>query len=378
MKLRRWHLYLIATLCFLLVFMILNFKYDKFYRVNGINNDNRALIEMYLDETEQEYLIENGIAVNEFIDYIEYDEFHLQYYQYYNLLKKAKKYDDIKLLLTDANNIADRLTIEFGNDANNRFETLVKYDLEFAYLNSTYFDFSHIRYYQLLRTLYNEDDYSYIVLTNTYIDIMDEQNIANRYDHFKDMVATYNATGVHILLTTQLASDVERLYTFDPLTTVINSQTFIANYQPKHMTMIEKIPRMSYSMYLEKETAQALKTMYDAMPKTIQKTMILTKSYMGYDVLNLDEANMAGYNEFQLGHSVAIKEQGISEDQFINTQTYQWLIEHSYEYGFVLRYPEEKVNITQQSSTTIFRYVGVELAKTLHDNHLCLEEYEKE
>ena len=201
MKLQRWHLYFIAALCFILVFTALNFKYDKFYRVNGINNDNRALIEMYLDESEQEYLIENGIAVNEFIDYIEYDEFHLQYYQYYHLLSQAKKYSDIKVLLTDANSIADRLTVEFGNGANERFETLVRYDLEYAYLNSTYFDFGNIRYYQLLRTLYNENDYSYIVLTNTYVNIMDEQNISNRYDKFKNMVATYNAEGVHILLT---------------------------------------------------------------------------------------------------------------------------------------------------------------------------------
>lgn len=378
MKLQRWHLYFIAALCFLLVFTALNFKYDKFYRVNGINNDNRALIEMYLDESEQEYLIENGIAVNEFIDYIEYDEFHLQYYQYYHLLSQAKKYSDIKVLLTDANSIADRLTVEFGNGANERFETLVRYDLEYAYLNSTYFDFGNIRYYQLLRTLYNENDYSYIVLTNTYVNIMDEQNISNRYDKFKDMVATYNAEGVHILLTSQLNPGVERLYTFDPLITVINQQTFIANYQPKHMTMIEKIPRMSYSMYLENEAAKALKTMYDAMPAAVKKKMILTKSYMGYDVLNLDSSNMAGYNEFQLGHSIAIKEQGISEDQFESTQTYQWLIQHSYEYGFVLRYPGNKVELTQQNSATIFRYVGKELAKTLHDNNLCLEEYKKE
>lgn len=378
MKLKRWHLYFIATLCFLLAFSALNFKYDKFYRVNGINNDNRALIEMYLDDNEQEYLIENGIAVSEFIDYIEYDEFHLQYYQYYNLLRKAKKYNDLTVLLTDANSIADRLTVEFGNGADERFETLVKYDLEYAYLNSTYFDFGNIRYYQLLRTLYNEGDYSYIVLTNTYVNIMDEENVSSRYDKFKDMVATYNATGVNILLTSQLPQGTERLYTFDPLTTVINSQTFIANCQPKHMTMIEKIPRMSYSMYLEKEAAQAFKSMYDAMPSTVKKKMILTKGYIGYDVLNLESPSLAGYSEFQLGNSISIKEQGISEDQFESTQTYQWLIEHSYEYGFVLRYPADKVDITQQKSATIFRYVGTEIAKTLHDNHQCLEEYSKE
>ena len=84
MKLKSWHLYVLATLCFLFAFTSLNMKYDRFYRVNGIDNDNRSLIEKYLDKEEQDYLIDHGISVDEFIDYITYDQFHLQYYQYYN------------------------------------------------------------------------------------------------------------------------------------------------------------------------------------------------------------------------------------------------------------------------------------------------------
>jgi len=375
MKLKRWHLYFIATLCFVLAFATLNVKYDKFYRVNGINNDNRALIELYLDEEEQDYLIENGIAVSQFIDYIEYDEFHLQYYQYYNLLRQTKKYNDLHMLLIDANSMADRLTVEFGNDANARFETLIKYNLEYAYMNSTYFDFNNIRYYQLLRTLYNENDYDYVIMTNTYVSLMEKENISDRYNKFKAMVSTYNASGVNILVTSELPDGVEKLYEVNPLTEIINNQTFISNYQPKHMSMVEGIPRLSYSMYLEDEANTALKNMYNAMDKSLKKKMILTQSYISYDVLNLNSANRGGYSEFQLGNSIAIKEQGISEEEFINTQTYQWLLQHSYEYGYVLRYPADKVIYTNNNSSTIFRYVGVELAKTLHENNWCLEEY---
>ena len=42
MKLKSWHLYVLATLCFLFAFTSLNMKYDRFYRVNGIDNDNRS------------------------------------------------------------------------------------------------------------------------------------------------------------------------------------------------------------------------------------------------------------------------------------------------------------------------------------------------
>lgn len=375
MKLKSWHLYFLAGLCFILAFTALNAKYDKFYRVNGINNDNRALIELYLDEEEQDYLIENGIAVSQFIDYIEYDEFHLQYYQYYNLLRQAQKYSDLQALLMDANSIAEQLTVEFGNNALERFETLIKYNLQYAYMNSTYFDFSNIRYYQLLRTLYNEDDYDYVVMANTYVTLMETENISDRYDKFKAMVSTYNATGVNILMTSQLAPGVEKQYEIDPLTAVINQQTFISNYQPKHMSMIEGIPRLNYSMYLETEAYTALKEMYNAMDKNMKKRMVLTQGFLSYDVLSLNNSVEAGYSEFQLGNSIAIKEQDLSEEEFVNTETYQWLLQHSYEYGFVLRYPADKTVITQKNSTTIFRYVGRELAQTLHDHNWCLEEY---
>lgn len=377
MKLKRWHLYLVAGLCFALSFTALNRKYDRFYRVNGINNDNRALIERYLDEDEQDYLIEHAIAVSQFIDYIEYDEFHLQYYQYYNLLRQTQQYDDLRLLLVDANSMADRLTVEFGNGAQNRFETLIKYNLEYAYLNSTYFDFNNIRYYQLLRTLYDEYDYSYIVMTNTYMTLMEKENLPNRYDTFKAMVTTYNSEGVHILMTTELQQNVKRLYEFDPLVQVVDENTFIANYQAKHMTMIEGIPRLNYSMYLDNDASVALKNMYDAMDKSMQQKIILTQGYMDYDVLKLNDPQNAGFSEFQLGNSIALKEQEVPEDEFVNTDTYRWLVEHSYEYGYVLRYPADKVTLTNKSSSTIFRYVGVEIAKKMHDNNWCLEEYKE-
>ena len=70
---------------FLFVFFSLNIKYYRFNLVNGLDNDNRSLIEKYLDKEEQDYLIDHGISVDEFIDYITYDQFHLQYYQYYSI-----------------------------------------------------------------------------------------------------------------------------------------------------------------------------------------------------------------------------------------------------------------------------------------------------
>ncbi len=54
----------------------------------------------------------------------------------------------------------------------------------------------------------------------------------------------------------------------------------------------------------------------------------------------------------------------------------QWLMEHSWEYGFILRYPKDKTDATGIIyEPWHYRYVGKELAKELHDLGLTLEEY---
>ena len=102
---------------------------------------------------------------------------------------------------------------------------------------------------------------------------------------------------------------------------------------------------------------------------------MVTNAYTSYDILNLEGHSLqAGYSEFQLGTSVSLKVSGMKDVEFVSTDVYQWLVAHCYEYGYVLRYPSDKVAITQKESCNIFRYVGKENAKKMHDQNLCLEE----
>ena len=53
-----------------------------------------------------------------------------------------------------------------------------------------------------------------------------------------------------------------------------------------------------------------------------------------------------------------------------------WLFANSYKYGFILRYPKGKEDITGFNfEPWHFRYVGLELAQELHENNETLEEY---
>lgn len=61
---------------------------------------------------------------------------------------------------------------------------------------------------------------------------------------------------------------------------------------------------------------------------------------------------------------------------FEETDAFKWLSTHCTEYGFILRYPEDKTDITKiVYEPWHYRYVGVETAKYIHANNLCLEEY---
>ncbi len=81
--------------------------------------------------------------------------------------------------------------------------------------------------------------------------------------------------------------------------------------------------------------------------------------------------SIPGTSEHQTGLAVDIN--GMIWD------VYPWLAENSYRYGFILRYPEGKTDITgAQHERWHFRYVGMEAAREIYDRGLCLEEYVNE
>ncbi len=80
-----------------------------------------------------------------------------------------------------------------------------------------------------------------------------------------------------------------------------------------------------------------------------------------------------GCSEHHLGLAFDVTVPG---EQFSNTKQHVWLAQHCWEYGFILRYPADKVDVTGISyEPWHIRYVGVEHALKMRDENLCLEEY---
>lgn len=87
---------------------------------------------------------------------------------------------------------------------------------------------------------------------------------------------------------------------------------------------------------------------------------------------------LPGTSEHEIGLSVDIVSanyQRLDEKQE-NTPVQKWLMEHCADYGFVLRYPTHKKEITKINyEPWHYRYVGGDNAKLMNKKGFCLEEY---
>jgi len=151
-------------------------------------------------------------------------------------------------------------------------------------------------------------------------------------------------------------------------------------------------------MQLDKETLQNLKIMLDKAVEDGVKGFVITSTYRSYqDQKNLfdyryKEAERKGAADPYEEVSKLVAYPGTSEhqtgmaldilsleypqgDTFHNSQEYAWLKENCWNYGFIPRYPEDKVKKTKISfEPWHYRYVGRPLSLYAKETGYCLEE----
>ncbi|MBQ8160511.1 MAG: D-alanyl-D-alanine carboxypeptidase family protein [Clostridia bacterium] len=159
------------------------------------------------------------------------------------------------------------------------------------------------------------------------------------------------------------------------------------------------VVKIKYSdMYAEREAADALIVMLraaisegmdswqiSAAFRTVEDQQYLfdrqVKTYMTDNGLSRSKAISAtrktvadpGSSEHHIGTCFDITIPGKS---FGSTKQATWMAENCWDYGFILRYTKEKESITGfLAEPWHFRWVGLEHAKIMHEENLCLEEY---
>ena len=150
--------------------------------------------------------------------------------------------------------------------------------------------------------------------------------------------------------------------------------------------------------YLREDCAKALCEMNAVMREQDGfQTMYLKSAYRSWSKQNTMYKNrlkknngkddgwvsMAGASDHQTGLGCDVvpknwKDRGMN-DKMLKEKECQWMAEHCQEYGFIIRYPSEKKEITEiNAEPWHLRYVGIPAATYIMENGLCLEEFVQE
>ena len=166
-----------------------------------------------------------------------------------------------------------------------------------------------------------------------------------------------------------------------------------SDYVPADLTIVNV--NSNGTQYLRSEAASALVNMFEAARRdninlylvsgyrSYAQQLELYNTYVRTDGKALADQYDAipGACEHQLGLAVDLSDDNRDHDidiSFETTAAYQWLLKHSYEYGYIFRFPRGKEAITGIAyNPWSFRYIGIEEAKKVYNSGLTLEEFYK-
>jgi len=134
------------------------------------------------------------------------------------------------------------------------------------------------------------------------------------------------------------------------------------------------------SIRLSRQVAEQFNGMMEAAAEDGVVHFMLSSGYRDmeeqeqlYREKGADYALPAGYSEHNLGLSMDIGSTQMPIDQ---SPEGKWLQEHAWKYGFILRYPKDKTEITGiQYEPWHFRYVGLPHSLIMEEKRFTLEEY---
>lgn len=157
------------------------------------------------------------------------------------------------------------------------------------------------------------------------------------------------------------------------LTELWNGESVDSRIYPDLQEMFDSARAAGFNPYVNAgyRTNQVQQSLMD---QEIQDNM--AEGYSEKEARRLAEQWVAvpGTSEHEIGLAVDISmEDTVSQSR---SEVWQWLMENSYKYGFILRYPEDKTDITGIGyEPWHYRYVGKEAAEEIYRKGICLEEY---
>lgn len=307
------------------------------------------------------------------------DVFNEEYFDEYfeiNYIEEITFSEDINILLelgynskeinTFYEKVPNSINIIISNDYN---ENVINY-LDLDYFKEENLD-RYIKYEN------NEDKLS---------SVYDVTEIENNYT-YEDTVTFVNAYLDKDYYSNDIHLDNEKANNID---VIVNKYYKLdSNYEPNDLTKISSKFASGTNQKLRKEAAEKFEEMAQSAQNNGYK-IYAGSTYRSYDYQlglynryvaqdGFEEAETysarAGYSEHQLGLAVDIingRWSYLSESD----SEYTWLINNSYKYGYILRYPRNKEYVTGYVfEDWHFRYLGIELATKVYESGLTYDEY---
>lgn len=340
--------------------------------MKGYDKDARTTLLKLSEEEIQEYL-----SLDEIIDLAKWDQVNNQHHYY-----------DYELYSSDNSSVED--VVSYVDEFYNTYHTKLKelgYDLEtqrslmkqlslddFGVLADNQLEWKQVEPYLTINGRLIEDLPQYVesdlepveAVMNISYSIIDSRNSSDR---------TY--------------------FLEEPSNTALlikKGFSISKDYVPEDLVEVN-IPTATTNNKMRSDAAKALEAMYEDAKKE-GLTLAVNSAYRSYEEQQkiydeyfriYDEVTAAslvavpGTSEHQLGLSVDLTSQSVIDGQygvFGSTPEYQWVIKNAHKYGFILRYPSDKIEITGIANEPWhYRYVGVKLATKLYEEGLTLEEY---
>lgn len=258
----------------------------------------------------------------------------------------------VKVIVTNEYNksITNYITLEYFNEEN--LDRYIKYDNDENKLKSVY-DTS------IINNNYTYEDT--VTFVNAYLDkdyYTNDINLTNEEANNIDVIVNKYY---------KLNSD------YEPSDLIkINSKFSAGNNQKLRKEAASKFEEMASDALSE-----GLKIYAGSTYRSYDYQLGLYNRYVAKDGFEKAEtySARAGYSEHQLGLAVDIinsRWSYLSETD----KEYEWLINNSYKYGYILRYPRNKEYITGYVfEDWHFRYLGIDLATKVYNSGLTYDEY---
>ena len=332
---------------FVLVIILLVFLYQSFYRPSYQDN----LKKLGYKEDEIENIIDKiDDEVNEYDEYlakyVSYDNFNYAFLDRYKAY--AKKYNDLSVdeVVMGVNLDFDTKNIEYSDSA-------------LAFTKEKYYKLDNLERYLNYAKKHTD-------LSNS--DVIREVHANLDLKFYEDYVPTDFSKGLLII-----ANKFNYLGEYVP-TDLVNIPS---EYGGRGLKASEVAVNAYINMY--KDIAkEGMSLVVNSAYRSYATQKSLYNNYVARNGFAWAEKWSArpGFSEHQTGLAMDIVTNSSNFDNFEETKEYTWLVNNSYKYGFILRYPSDDYYLTGYNfESWHFRYVGVDVATKIHDEGLTYDEY---